>query len=100
MTETTLAEVVARAVTALERLAALGEEVEDEWQYVTDLVAVYRGRLGQVAAARGSERVTPEAARAIDLAIEEAGLIDDPHRAIDWLSTLPQIVLFTLGETA
>ena len=100
MTETTLAEVVARAVTALERLAALGEEVEDEWQYVTDLVAVYRGRLGQVAAARGSERVTPEAARAIDLAIEEARLIDEPHRAIDWLSTLPQIVLFTLGETA
>jgi len=100
MTESTLAEVVARAIAALERLATLGEEVEDEWQYVADLVAVYRGRLGQVAAARDAEPVTPEAARAIDLAVEEAGLISDPHRAIDWLSTLPQIVLFTLGETA
>ncbi len=100
MTESTVAEVMARAVTALERLATLGEEVEDEWQYVTDLVAVYRGRFGQIAAARAADPVTPETARAIDLAIEEAGLITDPHRAIDWLSTLPQIVLFTLGEAA
>jgi hypothetical protein len=100
VTTSTVAEVLALATAALERLGALGEDVADEWQYVNDLVAVYRGRFGQVAAARGGESVTPEATRAIELAVEEAGLISDPHRAIDWLSTLPQIVLFTLGETA
>ena len=36
----------------------------------------------------------PLVARAVD----EARLISDPHRAIDWLSTLPQVVLVALGE--
>ena len=30
---------------------------------------------------------------AVDRAIDEIGRIDDPHRAIDWLSTFPQVVL-------
>ena len=38
--------------------------------------------------------------RAIDRAIDEIGLITDPHRAIDWLSTFPQVVLLALGEDA
>ncbi len=100
MSQPTVAEAAERAIEALATLAARGEEIEDEWQYVTDLVTVYRGRLGQVASARATEPLTPEAAGAIDTAIDEAGLVSDPHRAIDWLSTLPQVVLFTLGETA
>ena len=39
----------------------------------------------------------PEQA-AIDRAIDEIGRIGDPHRAIDWLSTFPQVVLSALGE--
>ena len=31
---------------------------------------------------------------------DEAGGIADPHRAIDWLSTLPQVALAALGEPA
>ena len=100
MSETTVAEVAERAIGALSALGSLGEDVADEWQYVTDLVTVYRGRLTQVAADRGGEPVAPEAVLAITVAIDEAGLVTDPHRAIDWLSTLPQVVLFTLGESA
>jgi len=100
MTTPTVAEALERAISALEGLGSLGEEIEDEWQYVTDLVAVYRGRLSQVASARPAEPLAPPDAAAIETAIEEAALITDPHRAIDWLSTLPQVVLFTVGETA
>lgn len=96
----TVGELLAGASTALEGLAATGEAVADEWQYVTDLATVYRGRLGQVAEARGREEVSPAVALAIATAIEESGLVTDPHRAIDWLSTLPQVVLSALGETA
>jgi hypothetical protein len=34
---------------------------------------------------------------AVDTAIEEIALIADPHRAIDWLSTFPQIVRLALA---
>jgi hypothetical protein len=37
-------------------------------------------------------------AAAIDRAVVEIGLIRDPHRAIDWLSTFPQVVLLALAE--
>jgi hypothetical protein len=97
---TTIAEVLARADEALDALALLGEEVADEWQYVTDLRTVYRGRLAQVAQARGGDLAPPEVALAVDVAVEESALVGDPHRAIDWLSTLPQVVLLALGETA
>ncbi len=39
-----------------------------------------------------------EASEAVDRAIDEIGRIEDPHRAIDWLSTFPQVVLLALGE--
>lgn len=95
-----IAELLAMAGDGMDRLAAVGEAVADEQQYVTDLVTVYRGRFGQVAAERGSVVPPPEVGRAVALAVEEAGLVADPHRALDWLSTLPQVVLFALGETA
>ena len=34
----------------------------------------------------------------IDLAVDEIGRIEDPHRAIDWLSTFPQVVLLAMDE--
>lgn len=96
---TTIADLTARTTEILAGLAALGEAVEDEWQYVTDLGAVWRARLAAVAAARGAEPVDEAAAAAIELLAEEVALIADPHRAIDWLSTLPQAALLAIGET-
>ena len=96
----TIADLLDAGSRALNELAAVGEQVEDELQYVGDLVAVYGGRFRQVAAERGREAVRPEQAEAASAVIEEAGLIVDPHRAIDWLSTLPQVLLFTVGESA
>ncbi len=94
----TVAEAVERARSAMGALRTLGEEVADEWQYVTDLDAGWGERLDAVAAARGSEVLSPAATAAIELAAAESALILDPHRAIDWLSTFPQIVLFALDE--
>ncbi len=95
--------VIGRALAAFDRLADLGEQVEDEWQYVADLRTVYRGRLttvGSELAARADFAVTPALSAAVDAVVEEAALIADPHRAIDWLSTLPQAVLLALGADA
>jgi len=94
----TVADAVERARSAMTALQALGEEVADEWQYVTDLEAGWGERLGAVVAARGDEPLPTAAAAAIDLAAAETALISDPHRAIDWLSTFPQIVLSALDE--
>lgn len=94
----TVAEATAVAARALEHLATLGEDVEDEWQYVQDLGAAWTDRLAGIAAARGAEKLPPEAAAAVERLAEEAGAIEDPHRAIDWLSTLPQAVCIALGE--
>lgn len=94
----TVGAVIARALAAHEALGSLGEEIEDEWTYVTDLVAAWTARLSAVAAARGGEPVDPRVDAAVDRAIAEIGLITDPHRAIDWLSTFPQVVLVALGE--
>ena len=55
-------------------------------------------RIDQVAMSRGGETAPDEISTAIDRAIEEIGRIEDEHRAIDWLSTFPQIVLLALGE--
>jgi hypothetical protein len=94
----TIGEVIARALVAYEALGTLGEEIEDEWTYVTDLVAAWKARLEAVAAARGAEAAGSAVDAAIDRAIAEITLITDPHRAIDWLSTFPQVVLVALGE--
>ena len=87
-----------RALDAYRALAELGESIEDEWSYVGDLSDTWRTRLDEVASARGGELVDQHVAVAVDRAIAEIGLITDPHRAIDWLSTFPQIVLVAFGE--
>ena len=96
----TIAELLEAGSYALHELAAVGEQVEDELQYVGDLVAVYEGRFRAVIAERGGEAVPVHQAAAAAAAIAEGALVEDPHRAIDWLSTLPQILLFTVGESA
>ncbi len=98
MSLATVDDLIGRALEAYAALEALGEEIEDEWTYVTDLEAAWRTRLDEVAAARRGETLVPPIAAAVDRAIEEIGLVRDPHRAIDWLSTFPQVVLVALGE--
>mgnify|MGYP003398555536 CR=1 FL=1 len=93
----TVVEAIDHALSAYARLTGLAEEIEDEWSYVTDLVAAWRERLEAVEATRGLE-AAGAAGPAIDRAIEEIDLITDPHRAIDWLSTFPQVVLLAAGE--
>ena len=82
------------------RLVALAEAVDDEWTYIHDLEAVWVARLRAVAAERVSEAADPAIEPAIDQLVAEVGLITDPHRAIDWLSTLPQATLVAFGEEA
>jgi hypothetical protein len=91
--------VVDRALDAYSSLVELGEELEDEWSYVNDLGETWTERLTEVAELRGSEPVPAAVVTAVDRAIAEIGSIRDPHRAIDWLSTYPQVVLVALGET-
>ena len=86
------------ALETLDALVSLGEEVEDEWQYVQDLADTWRERLDVVAAGRNDEALSPEQGVAVQRVCVEAGLIEDPHRAIDWLSTFPQVVLAAIGE--
>jgi hypothetical protein len=95
---TTVRTAIERALAACDALGARGEDIEDEWQYVQDLGGVWLTRLEDVANERDSEALGPDIAAAIDRACAEAALVEDPHRAIDWLSTLPQIVLVALGE--
>jgi hypothetical protein len=94
----TIRSALERALDALDGLQQLGEDVEDEWTYLTDLGEAWRQRLEAVADARGDEQLPEVRATAVDRAIDEAGRITDPHRAIDWMSTFPQIVLVAVGE--
>ena len=95
---TTVDAALADALDAYATLGELGEEIDDEWSYVTDLGAAWRDRLEAVADARAGETLDPAISAAIGRAVDEIGAIDDPHRAIDWLSTFPQVVLLALGE--
>jgi hypothetical protein len=120
---TSASDLVERVVAAIGRLALLGETIADEWTYVHDLETVWTARLRTVAASltiAGSETDAgrlaettdpgaasragalpgPELESAIDELIAEVDRITDPHRAIDWLSTLPQAALVALGEAA
>lgn len=90
---------IERALAAYARLTELAEEIEDEWSYVNDLASSWRERLEDVAATRRDVPVDPGTDVAIDRAIDEIALITDPHRAIDWLSTFPQVTLLALGES-
>ena len=95
-----IADLVDRALAGFDTLAATAEPIADEWQYLTDLDTVWRARLRAVAEARGDEPAPPGAEAAIEALVAEAGRITDPHRAIDWLSTLPQVALAAVGEAA
>lgn len=94
----TVQPVIDRALKAYSDLAGLGESIEDEWSYVNDLSEAWEQRLAEVAELRGPEPISPAVGAAVDRAIVEIGLITDPHRAIDWLSTFPQVVLLALDE--
>jgi hypothetical protein len=94
----TIRTAIDRAVDAYGALTELGESIEEEWSYVTELSEAWRTRLDRVVASRGEEPAPDEVSAAIDRAIAEIGLITDVHRAIDWLSTFPQIVLVSMGE--
>lgn len=88
-----------RVVDGLAALAATAEPITDEWTYVNDLVTVWSARLRAIAAGR-DEPPPAGVDAAIDALIAETSRITDPHRAIDWLSTLPQATLVALGEEA
>jgi hypothetical protein len=89
------ADVIARAAAAYGALAELAETVEDEWQYVTDLSEAYLAAIDDLGDSAGP--LPPGAAEAVDEAIAEIGLVTDPHRAIDWLSTFPHVVALAVG---
>lgn len=88
-----------RIVSALADLVAASEAIDDEWIYVHDLETVWVARLRAVGAERTMDPPVGAAA-AIGALIDEAHRIADPHRAIDWLSTLPQAALVAIGEDA
>lgn len=100
MPGSTLRDLVETSLPAYERLVGLGEEIEDEWSYVTALAAAWRRALEAVVARRGDEPVDDAMSRALDALAAEANAVTDPHRAIDWLSTYPQVALLALGERA
>jgi hypothetical protein len=94
---TARADVVERAAAAYRALADLAETIEDEWQYVTDLTEAYLPSLEALTKADSGRPLPTGAVEAVDEAIAEIGLIADPHRAIDWLSTFPHVVALALG---
>jgi len=94
----TVADTIASALVAYDALAELGGSIDDEWTYVDELSAAWRDRLEAVAAERALEITSPAVDLAVGRAADEVSQIRDPHRAIDWLSTFPQIVLLALEE--
>jgi hypothetical protein len=94
----TIGDAIAAARPAYDALIALAEDIEDEWSYVNDLATAWLERMDDVADARGHERVAAGVAAAVPALVAEVAALDDPHRAIDWLSTFPQVLLIALGE--
>ena len=94
----TLGDAIAAARPAYDDLTTLAEEVEDEWSYINDLASAWIERMDEVADARGHEPAAAGVAAAVPTHVPEATAIDDPHRAIDWLSTFPQVLLTAVGE--
>ena len=92
----TVDDLLGRARSAYEDLALIGEEIADEWQYVADLRTVWLAEFERAAAAGAARPASAEGVAAVERLIDEVGRISDPHRAIDWLSTFPQLVLLAL----
>ncbi len=93
-----VATVLAAARAGYDELYAVAEAIEDEWPDTDALARAWNDRFDEVEAARGSQLVGSVAVTAVETLVAEASRIDDPHRAIDWLSTYPQVVLLALGE--
>lgn len=93
-----VAAVLATARAGYEELFAVAEAIEDEWPDTEALAAAWRDRFDEVDAARGTEPAPAAVVIAVDALVAESRRIDDPHRAIDWLSTFPQVLLLALGE--
>lgn len=94
----TVGDAIAVARAAYDELAAFAEDVEDEWSFINDLAAAWTERLDAVVDTRGNEPAAGGVAEAVLALAAEAAAIDDPHRAIDWLSTFPQVLLVAFGE--
>ncbi|HEX2754590.1 MAG TPA: hypothetical protein VHM48_03965 [Candidatus Limnocylindrales bacterium] len=94
----TIGDAIDAARPAYDELTALAEDVEDEWSYINDLASAWVERLDEVADARGHDPAPAGAAEAVTVLAAEVAAVDDPHRAIDWLSTFPQVLLIALGE--
>lgn len=94
----TVAGAISAASAAYDDLVELAEDVEDEWSFVTELADAWRARLAEVSDARADEPAAAGVAEAVATLAAEAAAIDDPHRAIDWLSTYPQVLLVAVGE--
>ena len=94
----TISDALAVVRSAYEELVGVAEEIDDEWSYVNDLSTAWLDRLAVVDDARGGEPVAGGVADAVAALTAELAAIEDPHRAIDWLSTAPQVVLIALGE--
>jgi hypothetical protein len=94
----TLEQGLDRWLAAYDAIAELGEDVEEEWSYVNDLANAWRARMQELVGRRADEPIAPALTDALDVLIAEMALIEDPHRAIDWLSTAPQVALLALGE--
>jgi hypothetical protein len=94
----TIRELIERSLDGYTTLAELGESIEDEWSYVNDLADAWRTRLDAVVAHRGTAPASDEMSEAVDRALDEIARIEDAHRAIDWLSTYPQVILLAIGE--
>ena len=94
----TVGDLAREALAAYEDLLSLAEEIEDEWMFVNDLSSAWQEQIGELVDERGTQAATALEAAAISRAVDEIGRIKDPHRAIDWLSTFPQIVLITLDQ--
>jgi len=95
-----VASVVERALEAYRALAELGERVEDEWQYVNDLLTVHSADMRALVNDDGGRVLPAERVAAVDALIAEVALLADPHRAIDWLSTFPQVLGLAVAPQA
>ena len=93
-----VAAVLAAARAGYGELFAVAETIEDEWPDTDALAEAWRDRFDEVDAARGTEPVPAAVVIAVETLVAESRRIDDPHRAIDWLSTFPQVLLLALGE--
>jgi hypothetical protein len=99
MSAATVAEALDAALEAYAELTELGETIDEEWSYIQDLTEAWGARIDEIRATRGAAPVAPIVVAALEAVAEHARTIEDPHRAIDWLSTYPQVVLLAVGET-